>query len=125
MTASLGNPVVELYELVLSNPSLFGRLVHIASLWNPATSRYDRDLPDRFCGPEVNKALARWHQTFFLEWLAWTLAEKEKDVALYWKSNSGNGRTLREAGEAAIPPLVREEERKFFLQDLAFLQAML
>ena len=125
MIAGLGNPVVELYELVLRNPSLFGRLVHIANLWNPETSRYDRNLPDRFRGPEVDKALARWHQTFFLEWLAHSLVEKEKDAALYWKSNGGNGKTLREVGEAAIPPLVREEERKFFLQDLGFIQAML
>ena len=125
MTARLGNPVVELYELIVKNPSLFGRLVHIAGLWNPETSRYDRNLPDRFQGADAAKALARWHQTFFLEWLALTLSEKEKDVAVYWRSNSGNGKTIRELGEAAIPPLVRDEERKFFLQDLGFLQAML
>ena len=121
------NPVVELYELVLQTPSLFGRLIYIASLWNPGTSRYDRDLPDRFRGPETDKALARWHQSFFVDWLSQSLTEKERDVALYWRSlgSREQSKTLREIGEAAIPPLVRAEERKFFIQDLTFIQAML
>jgi hypothetical protein len=37
----------------------------------------------------------------------------------------GPGKTIRELGEAAIPPLVRAEERRFFIQDLTFIQAML
>ena len=121
------NPVVELYELVLQNPSLFGRLIYIAGLWNPETSRYDRGLPDRFRSPETDKALARWHQSFFLDWLSQSLAEKERDVALYWRSpgSRDQAKTVREMGEAAIPPLVRSEERKFFVQDLTFIQAML
>ena len=121
------NPVVELYELVLQTPSLFGRLIYIAALWNPGTSRYDRDLPDRFRGAETDKALARWHQSFFVDWLSQSLTEKERDVALYWRSLSSRDqtKTLREIGEAAIPPLVRAEERKFFIQDLTFIQAML
>jgi hypothetical protein len=121
------NPVVELYELVLQTPSLFGRLIYIAGLWNPETSRYDRGLPDRFRSVETDKALARWHQSFFIDWLSQSLTEKERDVSLYW-TNLGrpeNVRTIREIGEAAIPPLVRAEERKFFLQDLTFIQAML
>jgi hypothetical protein len=121
------NSVVELYELVLQTPSLFGRLIYIAGLWNPETSRYDRGLPDRFRSVETDKALARWHQSFFIDWLSQSLTEKEKDVSLYWRNVGGreNTRTIREIGEAAIPPLVRAEERKFFLQDLTFIQAML
>ena len=126
MAVGQGSPVVELYELVLQTPSLLGRLIYIAGLWNPETSRYDRGLPDRFRGVETDKALARWHQTFFVEWLSQTLTDKERDVALYWRSLGGNQRkTIRELGEAAIPPLVRSEERKFFIQDLTFIQAML
>ena len=123
-----GNAVVELYELVLKNPSVFGRLVHIAGLWNPETSRYERELPERFRLPDVDKALARWHHAFFIDWLSTSLSEKERDVNLYWNSIGGGRdgiKTLRDIGEAAIPPLVRAEERKFFLQDLSFIQAML
>jgi hypothetical protein len=76
---------------------------------------------------ETDKALARWHQSFFIDWLSQSLTEKERDVSLYWTNLGGpeNVRTIREIGEAAIPPLVRAEERKFFLQDLTFIQAML
>ena len=45
-------------------------------------------------------------------------------MALYWRSNEDQNKTIRELGEAAITPLVSEEERKFFIQDLTFIQAM-
>jgi hypothetical protein len=126
MMVGQGNPVVELYELVLQNPSLLGRLIYISGLWNPEGSRYDKGLPDRFRGAETDKALARWHHSFFIDWLSLSLTEKERDVALYWRgAGSAVGKSLREIGEAAIPPLVRSEERKFFLQDLTFIQALL
>ncbi|SRR5579883_3085590 len=128
MIVGQGNAVVELYELILKNPSLFGRLIYIAGLWNPETSRYEKGLPDRFRSSETDKALARWHHAFFIEWLSLSLTEKERDVAMCWRSlgeKGVQGKTLREMGEGAIPPLVRSEERKFFLQDLTFLQALL
>lgn len=123
--AGPGTPLVELYDLVIQRPSLFGRLIYIANLWNTQTSRYDLSLPERFRSPETDQALAKWHYAFFVEWLSLPLPEKERDIALYWNSNSAPGKTIRELGEAAIPPLVRAEERKFFLQDLTFIQAML
>lgn len=123
--AGPGTPLIELYELVTQNPSLFGRMIYIANLWNPNTSRYDLGLAERYRSPETDQALVKWHHTFFVEWLSLPLPEKERDVALYWRSHPAPGRTIRELGEAAIPPLVRSEERKFFLQDLTFIQAML
>ena len=122
------DPVIELYELLLQNPSLFGRLTYIAGLWNSETARYDRGLPERFCFSDADKALAKWHYTFFVEWLSLPLAEKERDVALYWRGIGGSHnqiKTMREQGGAAIPPLVRTEERKFFIQDLTFILATL
>jgi hypothetical protein len=127
MTA-LRDPTVELYELILRNPSVFGRLVHIAGLWNGETGRYERGLPERLRTAEIDKALSRWHQAFFVDWLAQSLAEKERDISLYWAHVGGTRdqvKKIRESGEAAIPPLVREEERRLFLQDLAFIQALL
>ena len=120
-------PAIELYELIAKNPSVFGRLIHIASLWNPETSRYERGLPERYRSvPGIDTTLAKWHQAFFLEWLSQSLTEKERDVAMYWNSGAREqGKKIREIGQAAIPPLVRSEERQFFLQDLAFLQALL
>jgi hypothetical protein len=124
---TLVEPAIELYELIAKNPSVFGRLIHIASLWNPETSRYERGLPERYrLVPGIDTTLAKWHQAFFLEWLSQSLTEKERDVTMFWNSASREqGKKIREIGQAAIPPLVRAEERQFFLQDLAFLQALL
>jgi hypothetical protein len=123
------DPVIKLYEFLLENPSVLGRLIYIANLWNPGTGRYDRGLPERFGGrPEVEKAVSNWHQAFFIQWLALPITEKERDVALYWRSIGGNRdqiKAIREQGEAALPPLVRSEERKFFIQDLSFILATL
>ena len=123
-----GDPRVELYELVLQVPSLLGRLIYIASLWNPQMSRYDGALPERLRFPGADNALAKWHQTFFTEWLALSLEKKKADVALYWRSLGSSRdqiRVIRERGEAAIPPLVRSEERQHFIQDLMLTVGML
>ena len=120
------DPLVELYEQVVQTPSLFGRLICVARLWNPATSRYDRGLPDKFRLPDVDRALADWHRKFFTDWLSQSLYDKERDLALYWRSvvsSPDHIGTLREIGEAAIPPLVRSEERNLFIQDLVFISA--
>ena len=127
--SAANDPVIRLYELLLKNPSHLGRLILIANLWNPETGRYDRGLPEHFRNrPEVEKAASNWHQTFFVEWLALPLPEKERDVGLYWRSIGGERdqiKTVRQQGEAALPPLVRSEERKLFIQDLTFILATL
>src|SRR5690348_18459859 len=106
----LGDPIVELWERVLQIPSVFGRLLYVADLWNVQTGRYDRGLPDRFRTPEVDKAVSNWHRVLFRQWLAMTLDQKQDDISLY--SSTGNrSRTIREDGEAATPPLVGYEER--------------
>jgi hypothetical protein len=126
--AGPSDPLIELYELVVRVPSLIGRLIYIANLWNPETTRYDRGLPERLRFTDADKALAKWHYTFFVEWLSLPLPEKERDVDLYWRSIGGSQdqiKTVRQQAEAAIPPLVRTEERKFFIQDLTFILATL
>ena len=123
-----GDPVIELYELLLQNPSILGRVIQVSNLWSPETSRYERDLPDRFRTAEVDKAIARWHQSFFREWLALPLRQKEADVLLHWNapgSGREQGKRIRDVGQAAIPPLVHSAERDLFLQDLSFIQALL
>ena len=124
----MADPLVELYELLLQKPSLLGRIIYIANLWNPETSRYDRGLPDRFRFNAASNALARWHQMFFVEWLSQPLEEKERDVKQYWQSLGGSReqiKGMKDQSEAAIPPLVREEERRLFLMDLSFIFAVL
>ena len=39
------NPALELYDLLIQNPSLFGRLVQVANLRNPAAKSHALSLP--------------------------------------------------------------------------------
>ena len=122
------NLASELYDLLLQNTSIFGRLVHIAKLWNPETRRYERGLPGRFCNAGLDQLVSRWHQAFFLEWLALSLEKQQRDVLLYWSSQGAPPEELhkiRELGETSIPPLVDWTERQSFLQNLGFIQGVL
>ena len=114
--------------MLLQNPSIFGRLVHIAGLWNPETKRYERGLPDRFRNAGLDQAISKWHQAFFMEWVALSLAQQQNDVVVYWNSlgrAAEQVKKIREQGEAAIPPLVEWAERQSFLQNLGFIQTVL
>lgn len=122
------NQAAELYDLLLQNSSIFGRLLHIASLWNPETRRYEQGLPERFRGAGLDQLVSRWHQAFFLEWLALSLEQQQRDVLLYWTSGGRKPEQLqkiRELGEAAIPPLVDWTERQSFVKNLGFIQGIL
>lgn len=125
---SAANPAVELYELLLQNPSIFGRMVQVSGYWNPETSRYERGLPERFQNTGLSPAIARWHHAFFIEWMALSLAQQQNDVLVYW-NNVGRtpeqAQRIRALGETAIPPLIEFDERRAFLQNLAFIQTIL
>ena len=122
------NPAVELYELLLQNTSLFGRLVQVAGWWNPQLGRYDRGIPERFKNAGLDHAISKWHLAFFNEWLALSLTQQQNDVTIYWATL---GRTreailkIRELGEASIPPLVELPDRRAFQQSLTFVQSLL
>lgn len=122
------NPALELYDLLLQNPSIFGRLLHVASLWNPQANTYERSLPERFQNAGLDKSISRWHQAFFLEWVALSLEQQQNDVLAYWNHLGRHPeqiKTIREQGEAAIPPLVEWAERQTFVQNLGFIQSLL
>ena len=122
------NAALELYDLLLQDASIFGRLIYIAGLWNPETKRYERGLPERFRHAGLDQAISRWHHAFFMEWLALSLAQQQNDVAVYWTSKGRTRdqiREIRQLGEAAIPPLVEWAERRSFLQNLTFIQTVL
>ena len=128
VNSQTNNPALELYELLVQNPSLFGRLVQVARLRNPATKGHPQGLPDRFRNnPSLDQAISRWHHAFFMEWIALSLSQQQHDVDIYW---TALGRTaeqlkrIREEGEAAIPPLVEWAERQYFLQNLGFIHTV-
>jgi len=122
------NRALELYDLLLQNPSIFGRLVYIAGLCNPQTQSYERALPERFRNAGLDQAISRWHHAFFMEWIALSLEQQQNDVIVYWTSVGRTAEQLkkiREQVEAAIPPLVEWAERQSFLQSLGFIHTVL
>ena len=128
LLSQTNNPALELYDLLLQNSSIFGRLVHVASLWNPQTKTYERGLPERFRNAGLDQTISRWHQAFFMEWIALSLSQQQNDVVVYWTSLGRAPeqiKKIREQGEAAIPPLVEWAERQFFVQNLTFIQTVL
>jgi hypothetical protein len=118
----------ELRNFLHRDPSYLGRLIGAAGLWNHATGRYDLNLPERFQGERIDHAVAQWHKSFFLEWLALSLEEKEADLSKYWESL---GRPLdqinriRAIAEAAIPPLTNSAQRQDYIHDLVLITALL
>jgi hypothetical protein len=65
-------------------PSVFGRLVYLASLRDANSGRYEHHgLALMFGEDEANKALKRSHMQVFREWLAFNLEHQRADLDLY------------------------------------------
>src|SRR5271170_3371121 len=65
-------------------PSVFGRLVYLASLRNPNNGCYEHHgLALVFGEDEANKALRNSHTAVFAEWLSFNLEQQKADLDLY------------------------------------------
>lgn len=65
-------------------PSVFGRLVYLASLRDANSGRYEHHgLALMFGEDEANKALKRSHIQVFREWLSFNLERQRADLDLY------------------------------------------
>jgi len=119
---------LELEEFLHREPSFLGRWIGVAGLWNHATGRYDLNLPERFRDTALDRALGKWHASFFQEWLALPLEKKEADLIAYWE-NLGRPiehiNRIRAIGEAAIPPLTSPAQRQDSIHDLILIAALL
>jgi hypothetical protein len=104
-------------------PTVFGRLVFLASLRDGARGRYRHDSLARQLGPDdMDRTLCNSHHQVFSEWLNFNLTEQKSDLDDY----------LRRAGKPAeipyrdlVPPTAREVERQLYLTDLETLLELL
>jgi hypothetical protein len=118
-------PTVEVWRKTLSQiPTLFGRLVYLASLRDTVTGRYRHEILDTLMGAEdTDRTLCRSHHQLFSEWLAFSLAEQKSDLDEYL-STTGGPRHFRHYHNL-IPPTARDVERQLYLTDLETIMELL
>lgn len=81
------DPLADLWKHTLSQiPSVYGRLVYLASLRDPNSGLYrHHGLTLAFGREESTRALRESHQKVFREWLNFPLASKSSDLTEYLK----------------------------------------
>ncbi|HTA69081.1 MAG TPA: hypothetical protein VK776_12415 [Bryobacteraceae bacterium] len=123
----------DLWRNTLSQiPSLFGRLVYLASLRNANSGRYEHHgLTLVFGEEDANRALKKSHTHVFREWLRFNLEQQKADLDLYLAGLCEDKRTiLTNWLELAyyrnlMPVSLRGVEKRLYTADLkALLELM-
>jgi len=116
---ALRGPATELWRNVLRQiPTVFGRLVFLASLRDPATDRYMHPgLTRMLGGSEADRALRQSHYQVFSQWIASSLEEQKVDLDDYLRRSGQETGSFRRFRNLA-PPTARDVERQLYLIDL-------
>jgi len=123
----------DLWRNTLSQiPSVFGRLVYLASLRNVNSGQYEHHgLALLFGEEEANKALKKSHSQVFAEWLRFNVEQQKADLDLYLSGLLEDKRTIVETWlklapyRNLIPGTVRGVERRLYISDLTALMELL
>lgn len=120
------SPAAELWRRTLSQiPSLFGRLVYLASLRDPVTGAYRHfGFSQRFTPREADKTMKRSHMNIFSDWLCFSLEEQKEDLDRYLDEIEADRNDVL-ANWTAFPPFTgfiptqaRDPQRQQFLSDM-------
>jgi hypothetical protein len=113
-------------------PSVFGRLVYLASLRDAVTGKYEHHgLALRFGAAESAKALRRSHAQTFHEWLGFNLEQQKADLDLYLSAALDQKRAVvanwvaEKAFRNYVPNSVKTVERRLYMADMEALIALL
>jgi len=90
------NALADLWKHTLSQiPSIYGRLVYLASLRDPNSGSYrHHGLSAAFGREESTGALRKSHEDAFLQWLKLPLAEKSADFRAYFQRTEESPRAV-------------------------------
>jgi hypothetical protein len=109
-------------------PSVFGRLVYLASLRNPNNGSYEHHgLALVFGEDEANKALKTSHAAVFAEWLTFNIEQQKADLDLYISALFEDKRVVIENWirltpyRNLLPASVRGVERRLYIADFTAL----
>jgi hypothetical protein len=123
------NAAADLWRNTLSQiPTVFGRLVYLASLRNPNNGTYEHyGLALVFGEDEANRALRESHSTVFTEWLTFNLEQQKADLDLYLAGLFEDKRQVIETWvrlapyQNLVPASIRSVERRLYINDLTAL----
>jgi hypothetical protein len=118
-------PAAELWRRTLMQiPSVFGRLVYLASLRDPNTGSYQHfGFAQQVGEKEAEKTLRRSHSNIFSDWLCFSLPEQREQVETYLCEKGAEGpRVLANWKEWLpvtnwIPPQTLPVQRDLFQSD--------
>lgn len=113
-------------------PSLFGRLVYLASLRDQNSGRYEHHGMAQVFGEEAaDAALRESHSRTFSDWLGFSLEQQKADLDLYLSTLEANKPTIIETWirlapyRNLVPSSARDVEQKLYLTDLETLLDLL
>jgi hypothetical protein len=113
-------------------PSIYGRMVYLASLRNENTDRYEHHgLAARFSADQADRVLRDSHEEVFQEWLALSVREQKGDIDLYLSSIDDDKHLVIETWLKILPfqnlppGRVRGVEADLFLTDFRVLLELL
>jgi hypothetical protein len=105
-------------------PTLFGRILYLASLRDPATGEYRHPALAQMVGDEETGAtLRRSHARVFQDWLCLSLEQQRADLQEYLAETPNPAVLLAHWAESAAyrswpPPDAQDVERRLFASDL-------
>jgi hypothetical protein len=113
-------------------PTIFGRLVYLASLRDQTSGTYEHEGLAGLFGPEdADRRLRHSHRQVFSEWLECNLEEQKTDLDEFLSgAEVASGRVIRNLEHLApyrdlIPSTAREVERQLYLTDVETLMELL
>jgi hypothetical protein len=126
-------PAANLWRNTLNRiPTLFGRLVYLASLRNQNSGSYEHHgLANIFGEEESDQTLRHSHAQVFNEWLCCNLQQQKADLDDYFSALEGSVQTVLATWirltpyRNFIPAAAREVEQQLFLRDLETLLELL
>jgi hypothetical protein len=122
---SARTPAAHIWRKTLSQiPTVFGRLVFVASLRDTGTGKYSHEALVRLLSQEdTDRTLCNSHHQVFSEWLGFSLSEQKSDLDDYLNV-AGSPRDALHYRDL-VPPTARDVERQLYLTDLETLLELL